>query len=139
MPTNQKVRLKPSLMHTSKRVVHIGAAQALGLNHLTNVLGLKTDLVMGAVATGIEVMMTVEDTGEVVVVDPTSDLEDGPIMEEEEAGVDIVVDVEEGIMIEGIIVVEEEVMVLKCGRKEKNKVVFDFRTTPPPPTSPSLT
>lgn len=129
MPTNQKVRLKPSLMHTSKRVVHIGAAQALDLNHLTNVLGLKTDLVMGAVATGIEVMMTVEDTGEVVVVvDPTSDLEDGPTMEEEEAGVDIVVDVEEGIMIEGIIVVEEEVMVLKCGGKEKNKVVFDFRT-----------
>lgn len=113
-------------MHTLKRVVHIGAAQALGLNHLTNALGLKTDLVMGVVAIGIEVMMTVEDTGEVVVVvAPTSDLEDGRIMEEE---ADIVVDVEEDIMIEGIIVVEEEVMVLKWGGKEENKVVFDLRT-----------
>lgn len=114
-------------MHTSKRVVHIGAAQALGLNHLTNALGLKTDLVMGVVATGIEVMMTVEDTDEVVVVAPTSDLEEGPIMEEAAAEVDIAVDVEEDIMIEGIIV-EEEVIVLKCGRKEKNKAVFDLRT-----------
>lgn len=127
MPTNQKAKLKPLSMSTSKKVVHTEAARALGLNHLTNVPDLKTDLDTEEGTTGIEVMMTVEGTdGVEVVVALTSDLEDGLItaMEEEE-GVDIVEDVEEGIMTEGIIVVEGEVVVFKCGQNEKNKVVFD--------------
>ena len=127
MPTNQKARLRPLLMRTSKRVVRTEAARALGLNRLTNAPDLKTDLVTGVVATtGIEVMMTVEATGEEAVVAPTSVLEDGLTMEEE---VDIAVDEEEeGIMTEGIIVVAGEVTVLKCGRKENNKIMFDLRT-----------
>lgn len=125
MPTSQKAKLKPLSMRTSKRVVHTEAARALGLNHLTNALDLKTDLVTGAATTGIEVMMTVEATGEVVVgVAPTSDLEDGLITEEEE-GADIAADVEEGIMTEGIIVAEGEVTVFIFGGKESNKVLFD--------------
>lgn len=120
MPTSQKAKLKPLSMRTSKRVVHTEAARALGLNHLTNAPDLKTDLVTGAATTGIEVMMTVEATGEVVVgVAPTSDLEDGLITEEEE-GADIAADVEEGIMTEGIIVAEGEVTVFIFGGKENN-------------------
>lgn len=125
MPTSQKAKLKPLSMRTSKRVVHTEAARALGLNHLTNVPDLKTDLVTGAATTGIEVMMTVEATGEVVVgVAPTSDLEDG-LITEEEGGADIAADVEEGIMTEGIIVAEGEVTVFIFGGKESNKVLFD--------------
>ena len=123
MPTSQKAKLKPLSMLTSKRVAHIEAAQALGLSHLTNAPDLMTDLVTGAATTGIGVMMTVEATGEVVVgVVPTSDLEDGLMVEEE---VDIAVDAEEGIMTEGIIVVEAEVTVYICSGKENNKVLID--------------
>lgn len=124
-PTSQKAKQKPLLMRTSKRVAHTEAARALGPNHLTNAPDLKTDLVTGAVTTGIEVMMTVEAIGEVVVgVAPTSDLEDGLMVAEEV--VDIAVDAVEGIMTEGIIVVEEEVTVFICDGKENNKVIFDL-------------
>ena len=119
MPTSQKVRLKPLSMHTSKRVVHTEAARGLALNLLTNAPDLKTDHAMEEGTTEIEVMMTVEATGEVVVgVAPTSDLEDGLIMEEE-AGVDIAADAEEGIMTEEIIAVEGEVTVLICSGKQQ--------------------
>ena len=123
MPTSQKAKLKPLLMHTSKRVAHTEAARALGRSHLTNAPDLKTGLVMEAATTGIEVMMTVEATGEVVGVAPTSDLEDGLMVEE--VVVDTAVDAEEGITTEGIIVVEGEVTVFICGGKENNKVLFD--------------
>lgn len=122
MPTSLKAKLKPLSMRTSKRVAHTEAALALGLNHLTNAPDLKTDLVTGAATTGIEVMMTVEATGEVVVeVAPTSDLEDVLMVEEE---VDIVVDAEEGIMTGGTIVVEAEVTAFMWGGKENNQVLF---------------
>jgi len=123
MPTSQKAKLKPLLMHTSKRVVHTEAARDLGLNHLTNAPDLKTDLAMGAATTGTEVMMTVEATGEVAVA-PTSDLEDGLITEEEE-GVDIAADVEEGIMTGGIIAVEGEVTLFMF-RTIKSSLIRQF-------------
>ena len=112
MLTNQKAKLKPLWMSTSKKVAHTEAARALGLNHLTNAPDLKTDRDTVGGTTGIEVMMTVEGTGGVaVVVAPTSDLEDGLIMAMEgEEEVDIVEDVGEDIMTEGIIVVEGEVL-----------------------------
>lgn len=123
MPTNQKAKLKPLSMRTSKRVAHTEAARALGPSHLTNAPDLMTDLVTGAATTGTEVMMTAEATGEVVVgVAPTSVSEDGLTVEEE---VDIAVDAEEDIMTEGIIVVEAEVTVFICGGKQNNKVLFD--------------
>ena len=124
MPTSQKAKLKLLSMRTSKRVVHTEAARAPVLNHLTNAPDLKTDLVTGVATTGIETMMTVEATGEVAVA-PTSDLEDGVITEEVEEGVDIAADVGEGIMIEGIIAVEGEVMVYVCGGEDNNKVLID--------------
>lgn len=105
MLTSPRVNPKPSLMNTSKRAAVTEAARAALVPNLpSNAHDLKTGHGMAEGTPGIEVMMTVVVTDEVVAVEAPINVSGADrIMEEE----DTAVGVEEVTMTGGIIVVEE--------------------------------